>query len=704
MMKTIQVVMALICAPWLPGLTAATRQISPTRDRGIWAEVVTPEYPTGVLSISGNGHVAVLAVDSFTRRAALHFRGADGTFRPVVSDGDLRLGFSAKLAIPASGDYMYGPIVMGASSISFGAWHRPLGASQDVQAAWSWNFTTSAFAKVAEPGQAAVDVIGLDGKTSQGQITAIGFPDTDPQTGRIVLETNVFYPSSGQVGYGVFSPEPGFPRTKMRLLFQPRLARVVSFRPPAFDRFGLLFTEYDVSRWNSATGQVQDLGLNGRAIEGELLNGCVTKATADLNGWAWCTTGSPTGGLVSRLVSLGQKPGESQVVFKAGVAVAGITTTFAQYVASDGLSLFGLGTRQPNGGDPPDLDGVATWPRIGEPVTAILARGDTVSGRKIGGAKPGLLATHTCFGEVGLVDGSWVRLYKPNLTTPSPATVESGKELMLAGCGIGFADSNIQHEVVLDGRPLAGTPVDSSTVRATVPSDWPAGSAQVRLRLTNGSSIVELGPVTITVTEVVAAAPRPTVTALTEPWGMFAPLAEVSPNGILTVWGSNFASTDCRAELDGSLPVPMLFSGNGQANVRVPADAPLGNHTLRLVCGDRVGTDYLIRVVTAAPSLLTTADGALRVFRADWAEVSPVATTAAGDPIVLFAIGFGNGPDFGVQAQINGLDAEVIWAGEVSGSPGLYQVNIVTPVALPATEPTQLTITVSGSARTYRLP
>lgn len=168
------------------------------------------------------------------------------------------------------------------------------------------------------------------------------------------------------------------------------------------------------------------------------------------------------------------------------------------------------------------------------------------------------------------------------------------------------------------------------------------------------------------------------------------------------------------------------FAADGsQVNVQVPSNIPTGSQQVVVTTAGGVSRGFAIQVNPVEPGLLAVPafklpagqypvcqfpDGTSYMFPV---PVAGVVTRAAkpGDTLVCFGIGFGpvtpNIPAgqvvgqanalSGVQFSFGGTQAEVAFAGLVSGFVGLYQFNVVVPNVAPNSA-VPLTVTLNGTA------
>ena len=188
----------------------------------------------------------------------------------------------------------------------------------------------------------------------------------------------------------------------------------------------------------------------------------------------------------------------------------------------------------------------------------------------------------------------------------------------------------------------------------------------------------------------------------------------VSPNEIVTVFGDGLGPdskavgakgltvdtlvNNTQVLFDGTAG-PVLFTHSGQVNTIVPSNVAGQNDiTLRVIHGGKVSAPYTLAVAETSPALYSfdgSGSGQGAILNSDLSVNSRSNRAARGSWIVLYGTGGGvvdGAPDDGsiltesiplelpVEVTINGVSAEVLWAGYPAGSVlGLVQVNVMLP-------------------------
>jgi uncharacterized protein (TIGR03437 family) len=208
----------------------------------------------------------------------------------------------------------------------------------------------------------------------------------------------------------------------------------------------------------------------------------------------------------------------------------------------------------------------------------------------------------------------------------------------------------------------------------------------------------------------------------------------VAPGGLVSIFGSNLASTTAQATtlplpttlggaqvLIGGVPMPLLYAGPGQINAVVPFDLSVGNAQVIVQNGNALSVPEPTPVSPAGPGTFTLnglGTGAAIVVAANPNGsaylVGPSAPAHPGAAVVIYCTGLGgvqNALDAGnaaplsplapandtVSVTLGGVPAEVLFAGLVPTLSGLYQVNALIPSGVTGAA-VPLVIAVSGTS------
>lgn len=184
----------------------------------------------------------------------------------------------------------------------------------------------------------------------------------------------------------------------------------------------------------------------------------------------------------------------------------------------------------------------------------------------------------------------------------------------------------------------------------------------------------------------------------------------ISPNEIISVFGQGLGSGDEKGLTVGTLvgntqvlvdgiAAPVLYSESGQLNAIIPTGvAGRSNVALRVTNGGKVSAPYTLSVADSSPALYAldgSGSGRGAILNSDLTVNSPTNRADKDSWIVLYGTGGGLGEasvDDGtilaesiplsqpVEVTINGVSAEVLWAGYPAGSVlGVVQVNVLLP-------------------------
>jgi uncharacterized protein (TIGR03437 family) len=163
----------------------------------------------------------------------------------------------------------------------------------------------------------------------------------------------------------------------------------------------------------------------------------------------------------------------------------------------------------------------------------------------------------------------------------------------------------------------------------------------------------------------------------------------------------------------GAVPAYVSYVSPGQVNALVPSTVAPGAVQVTVTSGGQTSDRYTANLGSLTPALLTTRS------RIDPNSASVVAFSPAGavtranpgETVVLYGIGFGavspavadgtvaSGPATlvaPVQVYFDNVAAQVVYAGLVPGSIGLYQFNVVVPPLAAGGTTAGISLTVGG--------
>ncbi|HEU0120676.1 MAG TPA: hypothetical protein VFQ91_09140 [Bryobacteraceae bacterium] len=166
----------------------------------------------------------------------------------------------------------------------------------------------------------------------------------------------------------------------------------------------------------------------------------------------------------------------------------------------------------------------------------------------------------------------------------------------------------------------------------------------------------------------------------------------LSPNELISVFGFGFTA-DTKVLLNGQ-PLPVLYAGATQLNVRIPNETATGTASIAVqLASGRLGP-WEAEIAPTVPALFATGSVAAAVNQ-DGTVNSATNPAPGGSIVQLFATGLGtlnaNGRltnPIKAYGGPSGQGLEILYAGEAPGLPGVQQVNVrMPPSAVPLTQP-----------------
>jgi uncharacterized protein (TIGR03437 family) len=210
----------------------------------------------------------------------------------------------------------------------------------------------------------------------------------------------------------------------------------------------------------------------------------------------------------------------------------------------------------------------------------------------------------------------------------------------------------------------------------------------------------------------------------------FAPSTPVAPGSYITIFGSalaqglNIATAPFPNQLGGTQvllagqPIPLYSTSDNQINAVVPYSLVTNTSSQLVVTHNGA---------YSTPAMMILADGGPGVFLNQGAAIAQVVKdgtavlvdaahpTTAGDALVIYCAGLGavtpTVPDGSpaplstlvstvnpVTVTIEGITANVLFAGLTPGDAGLYQVNVIVPTGLTPSTTAPLVVTIVGQS------
>ena len=234
---------------------------------------------------------------------------------------------------------------------------------------------------------------------------------------------------------------------------------------------------------------------------------------------------------------------------------------------------------------------------------------------------------------------SWTASTTASFLRISPAQGTDNGGFRVDAVLTGLAPGTYHGTVVVDAGPIAG----SKTINVT-------------LTVPEASAVLP-------VIQSVGNAADPTITALV-------------PGSLASIFGTRL--TNPASVTFNDLPAKILYSGDTQLNVVVPAALTGSSAVLRVSAAGATSTGYTVTVAASAPAIFVPG-----ILNQDW-HVNAEATPApAGSTIMIYATGL---PATGaIKAKIHDRMIDLpAYAGPAPGIDGVQQVNATIPGDLPA--------------------
>ncbi len=203
----------------------------------------------------------------------------------------------------------------------------------------------------------------------------------------------------------------------------------------------------------------------------------------------------------------------------------------------------------------------------------------------------------------------------------------------------------------------------------------------------------------------------------------FAP-GPLAPDSIASAFGRDLATLAAPAgtavtiqdSAGAKRQATLFYVSPGQVNFLIPAATAIGAATVTVSSGDGAQTSAPIQIMAVAPSLFTEGSAgiaaayAVRVSPQGAQTILPVFTVQAGTVVlapidlsqpgevylILFGTGFDAAAANSAIADIQGVNAPVVYAGLQPSFPGLDQLNVQLPPSLAGSGVVSAVLTIGG--------
>ena len=204
----------------------------------------------------------------------------------------------------------------------------------------------------------------------------------------------------------------------------------------------------------------------------------------------------------------------------------------------------------------------------------------------------------------------------------------------------------------------------------------------------------------------------------------------LAPGGIISIFGSRFASSDNLAAAvplptslggvsvrQGGADLPLYYSGAGQINAQMPFTVRTGDRASFVVSANgRITAPQSYPIAPAQPGVFKSGEFAA-VLDSQYRNINAQNPARLGDTLQIFATGLGLtdppastgdfSPPFSnvqnaVSVSIGGVEMPVGYQGLAPGFVGLYQVNVLLTGVAPGTH--ALVVRQNGITSNPNLP
>jgi uncharacterized protein (TIGR03437 family) len=320
----------------------------------------------------------------------------------------------------------------------------------------------------------------------------------------------------------------------------------------------------------------------------------------------------------------------------------------------------------------------------------------------------------------------------PVILSITPATIPAGSgDTTITVAGGGFSSGA---SAQVNGQTVGSVFVDSSTLRVVVGSGFLASAGTLRLTVTSGGVTTQPATLTVSTNGLVVTAGGVVNSATAQN-------VAVAPGELITIYGSGFGpSAPIPGTIDNSghvstlagntrvlfegTPAPITFVTNGQVNAVVPFSvAGRSSVLVQVEYQGQQSASVALAVAPSVPGIFTSdasGHGQAVAINEDGSRNSANNPAAVGSVVVLYATGSGqtnpavtdgtisNDPNnlpqpvLPVSVKVNGLDAQVLYAGAAPGLvAGVTQLNVRIPAGVPAASAIPVVLNVGNSSSRF---
>ena len=188
--------------------------------------------------------------------------------------------------------------------------------------------------------------------------------------------------------------------------------------------------------------------------------------------------------------------------------------------------------------------------------------------------------------------------------------------------------------------------------------------------------------------------------------------AALAPGTVVQVFGSNLASGTAFGAsvplsgilngtqiLIGGLPAPVFFENGTQLNVQIPTELASGQqYSVIAMANGALSLSDTLSLAAADPGVAAYPNGAVIAQHNDFSLVTSTSPAHPNEALIMYLVGMGattsmvpsgtaspsNPADLATlqpTVEVDGQNADILFAGLTPGGVGLYQINFVVPAS-----------------------
>jgi uncharacterized protein (TIGR03437 family) len=162
---------------------------------------------------------------------------------------------------------------------------------------------------------------------------------------------------------------------------------------------------------------------------------------------------------------------------------------------------------------------------------------------------------------------------------------------------------------------------------------------------------------------------------------------QIAPGGLISIFGAGLAGSGATTVQVNGQSARVIAATPFQVNAQIPVGTAAGSAQLT-VTSSNGSAQQQVAISQVAPAIFSISASQAAITNSDNSLNTTSNPAKRGGVIVIYATGFGATASSGaatttITVVIGGAELSVAYAGVSPGTPGLYQVNVALPAAMP---------------------